>query len=155
MKLITRFLLAQGFLLASACAPQDYSFSPAGTGRIGGIEEGQDDVNMDPLPPQSPDDGLAPRRPGPPLENVRNNPDLLNQYRCPANMLESGEAGGRKVLICHYPPGNPAARHELCIGYPAVNAHLTHHDRGEDAHDTLGACGTEDDSDDDDDMTAQ
>ncbi|HEX4923820.1 MAG TPA: hypothetical protein VFV50_07030 [Bdellovibrionales bacterium] len=47
--------------------------------------------------------------------------------------------GGKKVLVCHVPPGNPAARHTICIGMPAVEHHLKHHD-GEGAQDYLGDC---------------
>ncbi len=39
-----------------------------------------------------------------------------------------------KVLICHIPPGNPANAHSICVGAPAVKAHVTHHGDG------LGAC---------------
>lgn len=39
-----------------------------------------------------------------------------------------------KVLICHVPPGNPANEHTICIGQPAVDAHLTHHP------DRINAC---------------
>ncbi|MEQ1878182.1 MAG: hypothetical protein ABL958_16185 [Bdellovibrionia bacterium] len=44
------------------------------------------------------------------------------------------------VLLCHVPPGNPAARHNILVGEPAVVAHLTNHDRGETSHDYLGEC---------------
>ena len=44
---------------------------------------------------------------------------------------------GHKDLICHIPPGNPANAHTICVGHPAVNAHVTQH------HDTLGACMSE------------
>lgn len=33
-----------------------------------------------------------------------------------------------KVLICHVPPGNPPNAHEICVGEPAVPAHLAHGD---------------------------
>jgi hypothetical protein len=39
-----------------------------------------------------------------------------------------------KVTICHIPPGNPANRHTIEVGQPAVNAHLAHGDY-------IGACG--------------
>lgn len=42
---------------------------------------------------------------------------------------------GNQVTICHIPPGNPAAKHTITVGAPALNAHLGHGD-------TLGACGT-------------
>jgi len=38
-----------------------------------------------------------------------------------------------KVLLCHYPPGHPANRHEICVGPSAVPAHVAHGD-------DLGAC---------------
>ena len=38
-----------------------------------------------------------------------------------------------KAQLCHYPPGHPARHHEICVGAPAVPAHLAHGD-------TLGAC---------------
>lgn len=53
--------------------------------------------------------------------------------------LKNGQLGcmGKKVLICHIPPGNPANAHTICVGAPAVEPHQTHHG------DTLGACATE------------
>jgi hypothetical protein len=45
----------------------------------------------------------------------------------------SDQSLGRKVLICHIPPGNPANRHELYVGEPSVAAHLEHGD-------LLGCC---------------
>ncbi|MBC7770900.1 MAG: hypothetical protein H7210_00260 [Pyrinomonadaceae bacterium] len=42
----------------------------------------------------------------------------------------------KKTTICHIPPGNPANAHTLCVGNPAVPAHLAHGD-------TLGPCISE------------
>jgi hypothetical protein len=39
----------------------------------------------------------------------------------------------KKTTICHIPPGNPENVHTLCVGTPAVEAHLAHGD-------TLGTC---------------
>jgi hypothetical protein len=39
-----------------------------------------------------------------------------------------------KVTICHIPPGEPANRHEITIGAPAVPAHIRNHG------DTVGPC---------------
>ncbi len=36
-------------------------------------------------------------------------------------------ADGKKALICHRPPGNPRSAHTLCVGAPAVSAHLAQH----------------------------
>jgi len=38
-----------------------------------------------------------------------------------------------KVLICHYPPGNPKGGQEKWVGPSAVGAHLRHGD-------TIGSC---------------
>lgn len=42
-------------------------------------------------------------------------------------------AGGAKVCLCHVPPGNPGNAHTICVGPPAVRAHLGHGD-------SLGEC---------------
>jgi len=42
-----------------------------------------------------------------------------------------------KTTICHIPPGNPANAHTLCVGNPAVPAHLQNHG------DSLGQCQQE------------
>jgi hypothetical protein len=39
-----------------------------------------------------------------------------------------------KVCICHIPPGNPDNAHTICIGEPAVAAHIRNHG------DYLGEC---------------
>lgn len=62
------------------------------------------------------------------LENV------LREYSCQDNV--------RKVLICHYPRGNSAARHEICVGRPALRAHIRH--SSDSSHiDHLGTCPAE------------
>jgi len=38
-----------------------------------------------------------------------------------------------EVLLCHVPPGNTTASHDICVGAGAAQAHLGHGD-------TLGAC---------------
>ena len=43
----------------------------------------------------------------------------------------------KKTTICHFPPGNPANAHTLCVGNPAVPAHLKHHG------DHVGPCQNE------------
>jgi hypothetical protein len=44
------------------------------------------------------------------------------------------KGGAAKVMICHYPPGNPSNAHTLRVGEPAVAAHVALHG------DTLGPC---------------
>jgi len=43
----------------------------------------------------------------------------------------------RKTTVCHIPPGNPANAHTICVGNPAVHAHVQNHG------DTLGECLSE------------
>jgi hypothetical protein len=53
--------------------------------------------------------------------------------------LPSGEkvCAGKKVLVCHVPPGNPANAHTICVGKPAAEPHQANHG------DALGACAAE------------
>lgn len=44
-----------------------------------------------------------------------------------------GACGAGKTLLCHVPPGHPSNRHDICVGDPAVPAHLAHGD-------SLGSC---------------
>lgn len=44
---------------------------------------------------------------------------------------------GKKVLVCHVPPGNPANAHTICVGKSAVDAHSRNHG------DLAGACVVE------------
>lgn len=47
---------------------------------------------------------------------------------------KGGNGGGTsKTCLCHVPPGNPGNAHTICVGSPAVKAHLKHGD-------TLGEC---------------
>jgi hypothetical protein len=43
----------------------------------------------------------------------------------------------KKTTICHFPPGNPANAHTLCVGNPAVSPHMSHHG------DHVGPCTNE------------
>ncbi len=56
------------------------------------------------------------------------------------NELSEVACGAKKVMICHYPPGNPAARHTICIGEPALKAHMSHKHQDGEQSDTVGAC---------------
>jgi hypothetical protein len=59
---------------------------------------------------------------GPQLDQVQSIEEV-DAYRC---------GNGHQIYICHIPPGNSAQRHTLCVGAPAVAAHIKHHK----AHDT-------------------
>jgi hypothetical protein len=45
-----------------------------------------------------------------------------------ATAATRSSAGGAKVCLCHVPPGDPADQHTICVGPPAVRAHLGHGD---------------------------
>ncbi len=53
--------------------------------------------------------------------------------KCPHGDDDDDDDG--KVCICHFPPGNPENHHTICIGAPAVPAHLSNH-----PGDHVGAC---------------
>jgi hypothetical protein len=85
----------------------------------------------------------APPTPGPTLPEVNDDDDgdgdgditddELSDFPCPGH-----EANLKKVLVCHVPPGNLSAKHNICISVNALKTHLDHEAEG--VHDTLGAC---------------
>jgi hypothetical protein len=77
---------------------------------------------------------LDPQEKGPRiyLMKARTVPSLFENYTCPGN--------DSKIQICHVPPGNPAAKHTICIGLPAVEHHIGHHIAGNGEEDYLGDC---------------
>ena len=77
------------------------------------------------------DDSLENEQPATPIEQV------LEDYSCDDN---KGKANEKKVLVCHYPPGNAAARHEICISKNALKAHQSHGHSSADHQDHLGKC---------------
>ncbi len=56
---------------------------------------------------------------GPPLSELVSHPELAEAHSCD---------GGHKLQICHVPPGNPDARHTLCVDEHAITSHLREHD---------------------------
>ena len=68
------------------------------------------------------------------LELAAANTQLLEQYPC---ISETGEVG---VLVCHIPPGNFDALHDICLEYGSINTHLQGHGRGKGIPDVLGTC---------------
>jgi hypothetical protein len=44
------------------------------------------------------------------------------------------DAGIKKAILCHVPPGNRDNAHTIVVGEPSVPAHMAHGD-------TMGACG--------------
>jgi hypothetical protein len=70
------------------------------------------------------------------LSTALENPEIINDYPC---TQENGEAG---VEICHLPPGNLAALHTICIGAPAIKAHIDefHGEPAGGVPDVFGKC---------------
>lgn len=71
--------------------------------------------------------------------------------------VEENECGeddeGKKVNICHFPPGNPENHHTVCVSIRALRAHIGRHGH-EGEQDYVGKCGHpvspgDDDGDDD------
>jgi len=50
-----------------------------------------------------------------------------NKRPC-SNEIKAPKCSGYKRVVCHIPPGNPQNAHTICIGQPAVAAHLAHGD---------------------------
>ncbi len=67
------------------------------------------------------------------LSRAQAEPSLLDAYPCGHE--------SRNVQVCHVPPGNPAAKHNICIGRNAVGAHVGHHIAENGEEDYLGQCG--------------
>ena len=44
------------------------------------------------------------------------------------NPTDPPDSGDGKTCICHIPKGNPSNKHTICIGEPALSAHLKHGD---------------------------
>jgi len=59
----------------------------------------------------------------------------LDSFTLPVSTLSGPTCEAGAQLICHVPPGNPANEHDICVGPPAVQAHLDRHG------DRLGSCG--------------
>jgi len=62
---------------------------------------------------------------------------VLDDNDCSKNNRE------RKSLVCHFPCGNVGNAHTICIGRPALAAHLHRHGDGDDV-DYVGPCRVED-----------
>jgi len=72
---------------------------------------------------------------------IKDEPDSVVYDNELENVLQdhSCQENSKKVLLCHYPRGNPENRHEICISRSALQAHLRN--RSDSAHlDHLGAC---------------
>lgn len=68
--------------------------------------------------------------------------EVLARYSCDEQASSTG-SHSKKVMICHYPPGNAKARHEICISRSALDAHLNHGHGDESHQDHLGRCDKE------------
>jgi len=121
--LLIIFLL---LFIMTGCAPSEFAFTDQAVAPLSGADvpgvnvPGTDPVVNEPGRRHSVEEGLS-------------DPELLSQYPC-------GE-DGKKVLVCHLPPGNIEALHTICIGVPALAAHRDHPHGMENGYpDILGSC---------------
>ncbi len=77
------------------------------------------------------DDSSEIEQPKAPIEQV------LENYSCDDG---KGQSNDKKVLVCHFPPGNAAKRHEICISRNALKAHQSHGHSSANHQDHLGKC---------------
>lgn len=101
-----------GFMLASA-VPDSYDV-------VDGVPETTEFASLDKLVLSLAYVGSVPSDPNPPISG-------------------GAPGGGKKVTICHVPPGNPANAHTINVSINAVDAHLAHGD-------LLGLCEPPQDS---------
>jgi len=98
--------VALGFMLASD-VPDQFDV-------VGGVHENTEYASLDTLVLSLSYVGNIPADPNPPISG-------------------GGSGVGKKVTICHVPPGNPANAHSLSVSINALDAHLAHGD-------LLGVC---------------
>ncbi len=114
--------LAAALLLLSACGKTNFSSTDQSTALKSGVSE-----------ETAASTGEATEEAnGQVLQEIVDDPSLAELHSC----------GNKKVLICHVPPGNPAAAHTLCISENSVAAHIAHAAQSGEA-DTLGDCTEE------------
>ncbi len=123
-------------LVVDVVAAIDEIKAPAAAPSVPPIKESDDkqptsaEVALVPAPaPQagemSADDGVV-------IPAINNVEEVLADHSC-------GERG-QKVLVCHFPPGNPSAMHTICIGRAALKAHMKHGHSAPEHQDHVGAC---------------
>ena len=120
-------------LVVDVVAAIDDSKAPTGATTATPIKgsEAQPPVATAPAPvPKSADVSIESAAVMPP--QVNNVEEVLEDHSC-------GE-DGRKVLVCHFPPGNPAGMHTICIARPALKAHMNHGHSAPEHQDHVGAC---------------
>lgn len=83
------------------------------------------------------------------VDTIDNNMDGLPDCAFPPDfddIIDDWKCGNKlgKILICHVPPGNPAAAHTICVSPNAIPAHMHHDDdngaQNDGYSDYLGPC---------------
>lgn len=95
---------------------------PPGSSQVDGWNQ---PFTVGPTPVQS-ISSLGSPDPGPVLIPANQDPEEIEEG-------EDEPGGGRKITICHIPPGNPSNAHNIRIPVAALAAHLAHGD-------TVGSC---------------
>lgn len=70
-----------------------------------------------------------------PSEDDESQMDSCEIVKCADEDFDDSNDHETKVKICHVPKGNPSVRHTICIGAPALKAHIGKH-----GGDTVGEC---------------
>jgi hypothetical protein len=108
--------------------------APSGPGGKGGGEKGEDKKDKH--------DGSCDDHKNKPEESIPvDNPGGLEDPQSALD-ISCGNSNGKKVLICHVPPGNPARAHTLCISVNgATHGHGVLMPTGADSTVTRAAVG--------------
>lgn len=60
--------------------------------------------------------------------------EIFEKYKC------DNSGHGKKVLVCHFPPGNPAAKKTICVSEDSLKGHKDHGHSLFEHQDHLGPC---------------
>ena len=132
-----KILIAALIALAAACGP-NWGYlcvgdnCPGGAGG-GGVDQTPADPDagcpIDEPDPVDPPDSGEPTDP-PDSGTPTDPPDSGSPTDPPdgGNPTDPPDSGDGKTCICHIPKGNPSNKHTICIGEPALSAHLKHGD---------------------------
>jgi len=139
MKLVVAMLALFSLLIINQnCSKVKFAASDSAAGKV--TAEGSPDGNT-----LSDDgDGNGDDEKTPMDEVVTGEPadEDLAKHACDDDNSEGSSDDDQKVNVCHVPPGNPDARHTICIsvnGY--INGHMkNHHTGNEQTADYLGEC---------------
>lgn len=128
---IKRITLLIGFVafgFSIGCSPAQFSSAggDSSTKVAGGVGSAgvEDPVYVDETDPDDPSEAE----------------EIAGEYECHTRCESSSDKGDRKVMVCHVPHNNEAARHEICISINAVHAHVNRDHKTDSHEDYYGYC---------------